>query len=167
MKNICKKTLSVAVAVLIVVFSCCTAFALESPTGGKDLNVTVHPTQGGTGSYEFTTAVGAGPNGGTLVDIHAKPYDGYTFEKWEIKGDYDIVKGSLTSSEIQVDAFSDLDVYPYYLDADGKPAGNVDSNTGKTSPKTGDASAVCVAVIAVMISAAGVYVVSRKIRNCK
>lgn len=111
-----KKVLAVLVAMLIVMFSCVSAFAAISPSGKPSLNVTVIPTEGGTGSYDITTEIEEGPNGGTIVEFVPKPNPGYTFVEWELEGDYTIVEGSLTSGEFTVEAFSDLVATPYYVD---------------------------------------------------
>lgn len=160
-----KKVLAVLVAMLIVMFSCVSAFAAISPSGKPSLNVTIIPTTGGTGSYDITTEIEEGPNGGTIVEFVPKPNPGYTFVEWELEGDYTIVEGSLTSGEFTVEAFSDLVATPYYVSDNGTPGGSVDTNTGQTSPQTGDNTNVIFVVAIVLVAMAGAVVVTRKIKG--
>lgn len=160
-----KKIAAVLVAMLIVMFSCVSAFAAISPSGKPSLNVTIIPTEGGTGSYEITTEIEKGPNGGTLVNFTPKPNPGYTFVNWEIKGEYDIVSGDLGSYKLTVEAYSDLVATPYYKTAGGTTGGSVDANTSQTSPQTGDATNVMFAVAFVLVAMAGAVVVARKIKD--
>lgn len=160
-----KKVLAVLVAMLIVMFSCVSAFAAISPSGKPSLNVTIIPTGGGTGSYDITTEIEKGPNGGTLVDFTPKPNPGYTFEKWEIEGEYTVVEGDMGSEKLTVEAFSDLVVTPHYTSESGTPGGSIDANTGQTSPQTGDSTNVMFAVTVVLVAMAGAVVVTRKIKG--
>lgn len=160
-----KKALAVLVAMLIVMFSCVSAFAAISPSGKPSLDVTIIPTEGGTGSYDITTEIEAGPNGGTIVEFTPKPNPGYTFEKWELEGEYDIVDGSLTTDKLKVEAYSDLVATPYYVSASGTPGSSVDANTSQTSPQTGDNTNVMFAVAIVLVAMAGAVVVTRKIKG--
>lgn len=173
MTNKTKRIASVLVALILVAFSCVSAFAAESPTGSKDVSIIIHPSEGGTGTYEIEVEYGQGPNGGKVINFFPKPNDGYTFDKWELKGDYDIIKGSLKEAEFSIEAYSDIEATPYYTKGTGTDtpsatnatSASVVSNTGKTSPQTGDSTYVVFAVVAVLVAAAGVVVVKRKMND--
>ncbi|MDD5796179.1 MAG: LPXTG cell wall anchor domain-containing protein [Oscillospiraceae bacterium] len=162
MKQTSKKVISLVAVLLIVMFSCVSAFAAESPTGSKDVNVIIRPTGGGTGTYDVEVVYGEGPNGGKVINFYPKPNSEYTFEKWELKGDYDIIKGSLDDPEFTIEAYSDIEATPYYTKA-GATSSTVVSNTGKTSPQTSDNTYVVFALVAVIAASAGVVVVKRRI----
>lgn len=164
MKKSVKRISASLVALLVLMLSCCTVFAAESPTGAPDIKVVVIPTEGGTGTYETTTEVGKGPNGGTLVNFYPKPNQGYTFVEWKLEGQYQITKGSLTTPEFQIEAFSDIEATPYYTKG-GTTGGEVVSNDSKTSPKTGDASAVAFVSVAVLLAAGGALFTLKKISS--
>lgn len=164
MKRKSVKLLSVLVVMIIAALSCTSVFAAVSPTGAPTLNVVVIPTTGGTGTYEITTEIEKGPNGGTLVNFVPKANDGYEFTEWKLVGDYKIVEGTLTTGKFTIEAFSDIEATPYYTKpGSSSTAGTVQTNTSSTSPKTGTSPVLPIAIVAVAFSAAGAVVVKRKL----
>lgn len=80
-----KKTIAVLFAVMMMLLSAVPAFAAVSPEPSTfKYKVEVIPTEGGDGDYKFTT--GIDENGEQHVYIEPLPYDGYTFDHWEISG---------------------------------------------------------------------------------
>ena len=80
-----KKTIAVLFAVMMMLLSAVPAFAAASPEPNTfKYKVEVIPTEGGNGNYKFTT--GIDENGEQYVYIEPLPYDGYTFDHWEISG---------------------------------------------------------------------------------
>lgn len=164
MKHTNKKIAAVFLAVMIMMLSCVTAFAAVSPTGSPSIEVVVIPTGGGTGTYEYETEVGKGPDGGTIVSFTPKPGDGYEFVEWEIEGNYKIISGSLKEGNLVIEAFGDIVATPYYQ-KDGATAATIITNGGKTAPQTGNDTFVIIAGIVVLLATAGVVIVKRKLEK--
>lgn len=144
-----KKLFAVFVAALIVVFAAVPAFAAPSPTKSSgQYKVTIHNQNGGSGSY--TQKV---DKDGQHVTLTAHPKNGYTFTKWVIDGDYEIVKGKLTDDEIVVLLKSDIDVYPHFKGKGGSVS--VSQNTSPESPKTGDSTPLVITLISLSVLALG------------
>lgn len=155
-----KKVVSILVAVLIVVFAAVPAFATEviSPSGDLKYEVTVHPSEGGTGDWKFTTDIDK--NGVQWVHIWAEPYPGYTFDHWDLVGDYEMGEYNYTDGVLNIAIKSDLDCYPYFKKTGTTEVATATASvdTGSTSPQTGYAntSVVYIAIIlSLLIVAAG------------
>lgn len=164
MKKVSKRIIAVMIAVLLLMFSSVSAFAVISPSGDHRNKVTIVATQGGSGTYTLEFGVGEGPNGGTIVRLEPKPNDGYTFSHWEIEGTYTILEdGTL----LVIEAFSDITAIPYFVKTGSSSGGSsnvpVDSNTSQTSPQTGDKTLLFFAGAIVLAAACSVIVVKRKI----
>lgn len=112
-----KKIVSVLFAILMVAFATIPAFAVESPVATTapattfKYEVDVIPTEGGDGSYEFTTEIDE--NGEQGVKIIPKPNTGYTFDHWVIDGPY-TTDNKLTDGEMNLVITGDITVTPYY-----------------------------------------------------
>lgn len=164
-----KRIAAALVAVILVAVSCITVFAEEttavpSPTGNRKITVKIIPSDGGGGHYVMEE-IGAGPNNGTLVDFKADVNDGYSFVEWGFEGDYIVSQGDTKDEEIVLEAFSDIVATPVFKDAQAATAVTPTVNSGKTSPQTGNNTYAGIAFAAVLVAAAGVIVVKRKINQ--
>ncbi len=147
-----KKIFAVLIAALIVVFAAVPAFASPSPTksSGK-YKVTMHNQNGGSGSYTEQW-----DKDGEHVTLKAHPNNGFTFTKWVIDGDYEIVKGKLTDDEIVLKLKSDIDVTPQFKKEGGSgSAVSPSQNTSPESPKTGDSTPLVITLISLSVLALG------------
>lgn len=161
-----KRTLSVLIAMLLILCATVPAFAAVSPTGAKDITVTVVPTEGGGGSYDAITKYD--PVNGATIQFVPKPNDGYTFDHWVIEGDYEIISGSLETGDLVIKAYSDIIATPYYVKSGPTTASEatmvtgatIQQNTEKTSPKTGsnDMTGVVGVTVGVSLLFAGIIV---------
>ena len=159
-----KKIVSVLFAILMVAFATIPAFAAESPVATTapattfKYEVDVIPSEGGDGSYEFTTDIDE--NGEQHVHIIPKPNPGYTFDHWEIDGPYK-TDDKLTDPEMDLVITGDIDVTPYYKKKGTSTVetGTVNRDVNKTSPQTGANDVLPYAVIMLSIAACGAAVV--------
>lgn len=184
MKSKTFKIMSVLFAMMLIAFSCTSVFAAPSPTGGKEVNVVVTPSDGGSAQYVVASEVGKGPNGGTLFELSPVANDGYTFVNWTIAGDYKISSGSLDSAKLVVEAFGDITATPNFTKGGATnptspsdssattPSSGSDSsannttvvtNTSKTSPQTGTTPVLPIAISAIALASIGAVIVSRKL----
>ena len=184
MKSKTFKIMSVLFAMMLIAFSCTSVFAAPSPTGGKEVNVVVTPSDGGSAQYVVASEVGKGPNGGTLIELSPVANDGYTFVNWTIAGDYKINSGSLDSEKLVVETFGDITATPNFTtggttnptspsdssattpsSASNSPANNttVVTNTSKTSPQTSTTPVLPIAISAIALASIGAVIVSRKL----
>ncbi len=151
-----KKTLSVLVAALILVFSAMPVFAAPSPSASKEYNVRVHNPNGGSSTYTTKT-----DKDGEHVTLTAHPKNGYEFSKWIIKGKYVLEKGDLSDDVITILLKGDVNVYPVFkkIGSESTSTGsgtNISQNTSPTSPQTGDNTIYfAVALLAVVVVAFG------------
>ena len=144
-----KKLFAILVAAMIVVFATVPAFAVVSPSKSSgQFKVTMHNQNGGSGSYTEER-----DKDGQHVTIKAHPKNGYTFSKWVIDGDYELVKGSLTDEEIYLLLKSDIDVTPLFAGKGGTIS--VSQNTSPESPKTGDSTPLVITLISLSVLALG------------
>lgn len=147
-----KKMVSVIMALMLVVFATVPAFAVESPTASLEYTVEVIPTEGGDGSYEFTTGIDT--EGNQTVHIVPKPNPGFTFDHWVIEGPY-TTDGSLTDAELDLIITGDITVTPIYK-KDGQVAtGTVSTDTSGKSPQTGSNEALPYVVVLLSLAACG------------
>ena len=163
-----KKIVSVLFAILMVAFATIPAFAAEdsvnspvattAPATTFKYEVDVIPSEGGDGSYEFTTDIDE--NGEQHVHIIPKPNPGYTFDHWEIDGPYK-TDNKLTDSEMDLIITDDIKVTPYYKKSGSSTVetGTVNKDINKTSPQTGTNDVLPYAVIMLSIAACGASVV--------
>ena len=163
-----KKIVSVLFAILMVVFATIPAFAAEdsvespvattAPATTFKYEVDVIPSEGGDGSYEFTTDIDE--NGEQHVHIIPKPNPGYTFDHWEIDGSYK-TDNKLTDSEMDLIISGDIKVTPYYKKSGSSTVetGTVNRDVNKTSPQTGTNDVLPYAIIMLSIAACGASVV--------
>ena len=163
-----KKIVSVLFAILMVVFATIPAFAAEdsvespvattAPATTFKYEVDVIPSEGGDGSYEFTTDIDE--NGEQHVHIIPKPNPGYTFDHWEIDGSYK-TDNKLTDSEMDLIISGDITVTPYYKKSGSSTVetGTVNRDVNKTSPQTGTNDVLPYAIIMLSIAACGASVV--------
>ena len=150
MKKIC-----VLLLALVMMFALTTsAFAVISPSGEIKYNVKHYVVSMITGetSYQWYKVV---PDGDTLIITLDEKYVEF-FQKWDIKGDYELIKGTLDGSttEIVIRPNSDVDVYSYINAETEGP-----SNDSPTSPDTATPVAGLVALMAI---SAGAAVVAKK-----
>lgn len=182
MKNKTSKIMAILFAVVLMAISCTSAFAAESPTGGKAVNVVVTPSEAGSAKYEVVSEVGKGPNGGTLIAISPVANDGYTFTEWTITGEFFFNSGSFYSADAVIEAFGDITAVPNFTKSgssdatspsattaaatSGSSSGSstsVVTNTSKTSPQTGTTPVLPIAVSAIALASIGAVIVSRKL----
>lgn len=108
-----KKTIAVLFAVMMMLLSAVPAFAAVSPQPNTfKYKVEVIPTEGGNGNYKFTT--GIDENGEQHVYIEPIPYDGYTFDHWEISGGPFRTDSKYTDAKMNIIISGDLVCTPYY-----------------------------------------------------
>lgn len=163
-----KKIVSVLFAILMVAFAAIPALAAEdsvespvattAPATTFKYEVDVIPSEGGDGSYEFTTDIDE--DGNQHVHIIPKPNPGYTFDHWEIEGSYK-TENKLTDSEMDLIISGDIKVTPYYKKAGSSTVetGTVNRDVNKTSPQTGTNDVLPYAIIMLSIAACGASVV--------
>ncbi len=132
MKKIIALILSLAVFASINIV----AFAEVSPEGEKKYNVTITTPDG----EETKTQI---VKDGDHVILVATDEDGYTFEEWEITGDYEIIEGDEESERLVIKPLSDLEIkeigsYDEDKDvSDEKPQKPGKPNDSEASPPTG------------------------------
>lgn len=154
-----KKIIAVMFAVMVMLFSTVPAFAAVSPQPSTfKYKVEIIPTEGGDGSYKFTT--GIDEKGEQHVFIEPLPYDGYTFDHWEISGGPFRTDSKYTDANMNIIIISgDLVCTPYYRKASsGGTTGPVATATAKkddstTSPKTGASDVVPYVVLVLSLAA--------------
>lgn len=162
-----KKVMAVMAVLLVLALSVFPAFAEEatrvpSPSGGLNYTVTIIPTEGGTGSYAFTTEIVDGKQG---VHLDAIPNEGFSFASWDIQGSYTVTNLDSATGAMDIVISSDIVCTPYYSKPGDTPGetivpsatAKIDNNT--TSPKTGNTDTtmvVMIALAAVLTVAAGV-----------
>ena len=159
-----KKVIAVMFAAIVMLFSVVPAFAAVSPEPSTfKYKVEVIPTEGGDGDYKFTT--GIDKNGEQHVFIEPIPYDGYTFDHWEISGGPFRTDSKYTDANMDIIISGDLVCTPYYRKAsNGGTTGPVATATAKkdnstTSPKTGASDVVPYVVLVLSLAACSVAVV--------
>ncbi len=152
-----KKIMTALFVMLILMLSVVPAFAVDSPQATSfKYDVIVIPTEGGDGSYQFTTDIDENGNQHVVLTPIVKP--GYEFDHWEIEGEY-TTDGKLTDSRLELTIHSDIKVTPYFRDAQSGTVatGTVAVDHSGTSPQTGDMSNVIpYAIIILSIAACGV-----------
>ena len=111
-----KKTIAVLFAVMMMLLSAVPAFAAASPEPSTfRYKVEIIPTEGGDGDYKFTT--GIDKNGEQHVFIEPLPYDGYTFDHWEISGGPFRTDSKYTDPNMNIIISGDIVCTPYYRKA--------------------------------------------------
>lgn len=153
-----KKIIAVVFAVMVMLFSTVPAFAAVSPQPSTfKYKVEIIPTEGGDCSYKFTT--GIDEKGEQHVFIEPLPYDGYTFDHWEISGGPFRTGSKYTDANMNIIISGDLVCTPYYRKASsGGTTGPVATATAKkddstTSPKTGASDVVPYVVLVLSLAA--------------
>lgn len=159
-----KKVIAVMFAAIVMLFSVVPAFAAVSPEPSTfKYKVEIIPTEGGDGDYKFTT--GIDKNGEQHVFIEPLPYDGYTFDHWEISGGPFRTDSKYTDANMDIIISGDLVCTPYYRKASsGGTTGPVATATAKkdnstTSPKTGASDVVPYVVLVLSLAACSAAVV--------
>lgn len=147
-----KKIVSVVFAVMMLVLTAVPAMALVSPEASYKYEVEVIPTEGGDGTYEFTTEIDE--DGNQNVVIKPLPNPGYDFDHWVIDGPY-TTEDKLTDAEMTLVITGDITVTPYYV-KDGQVAtGTVDKDDSSKSPQTGASDVLPYAVMILSVLACG------------
>ena len=159
-----KKVIAVMFAAIVMLFSVVPAFAAVSPEPSTfKYKVEIIPTEGGDGDYKFTT--GIDKNGEQHVFIEPIPYDGYTFDHWEITGGPFRTDSKYTDANMNIIISGDIVCTPYYRKASsGGTTGPVATATAKkdnstTSPKTGASDVVPYVVLVLSLAACSAAVV--------
>lgn len=159
-----KKIIAVMFAAIVMLFSVVPAFAAVSPEPSTfKYKVEIIPTEGGDGDYKFTT--GIDKNGEQHVFIEPLPYDGYTFDHWEITGGPFKTDSKYTDANMNIIISGDIVCTPYYRKAsNGGTTGPVATATAKkdnstTSPKTGASDVVPYVVLVLSLAACSAAVV--------
>ena len=159
-----KKVIAVMFAVMVMLFSTVPAFAAVSPEPSTfKYKVEIIPTEGGDGDYKFTT--GIDEKGEQHVFIEPIPYDGYTFDHWEITGGPFRTDSKYTDANMNIIISGDIVCTPYYRKAsNGGTTGPVATATAKKdnstpSPKTGASDAIPYVVLVLSLAACSAAVV--------
>lgn len=159
-----KKIIAVMFAAIVMLFSVVPAFAAVSPEPSTfKYKVEIIPTEGGDGDYKFTT--GIDEKGEQHVFIEPIPYDGYTFDHWEITGGPFRTDSKYTDANMNIIISGDIVCTPYYRKAsNGGTTGPVATATAKkdnstTSPKTGASDAIPYVVLVLSLAACSAAVV--------
>ena len=149
-----KKTIAVLFAVMMMLLSAVPAFAAASPQPSTfKYKVEIIPTEGGDGDYKFTT--GIDEKGEQHVYIEPLPYDGYTFDHWEISGGPFRTDSKYTDANMNIIISGDIVCTPYYRKASSGGTTGPDSTT---SPKTGASDVVPYAILVLSLAACGAAV---------
>lgn len=158
------KKISAIVLVLAMMFALATtAFAISSPTGEKDYDIKTYVVDDveGTAAFQWYKIIPEGDNIRLIVD------DKYinSFIKWIIEGEYEIVEGSLTDTEIVIRPKSDINAFAHVTNASivtdtDKQPGKTDD--GKKSPDT-SATPVASVVFVTLLAGAAVVVAKKEI----
>lgn len=152
-----KKIIALFLVMAIIFALPVMASAKKSPNGVVEIKVTVIQTNGGN-------AVGE-ENDDETYTVKANPNDGYEFVGWEIDGDYTIIDGSLTSTEITFDYTTDITVTPIWKPVGtSEPSGPVDSGSGSptTSDTTGSVLPIAIASLIAVLALAGYAIIRNK-----
>lgn len=163
-----KKIVAVLFAIIMVAVAAFPAFAADDsvispvattspePTTFK-YSVDIIPTDGGDGSYEFTSDIDE--NGEQHVHIVPKPNPGYNFDHWDIDGPYK-TEDKVTDAEMDLIISGDITITPYFKKPGSTVAtGTVSKDTSSTSPQTGANDVLPYAVILLSVAACGAAVV--------
>ena len=118
-----KRLITIALAIVMIFALGVTVFADSSPVPKEQYSivVTYSPSDGSLGdaSADKNTVI-IDPSDDGLVTLTANVKDG-KFSKWDIKGEYDIVEGSLTTPKLVIRPHSDI-IANAIFEKDGKPA---------------------------------------------
>ena len=153
-----KKIFAVLLTLIMMFALSVTAFGVVSPVGEKEYEVKTYVVDDvdGTTSFQWYKIIPEGDNIRLIVD------DKYinSFIKWIIEGDYEIVSGTLTDTEILIHPKSDIDAYVHITysahdtDKPGKP------DDSKKSPDT--SAAPIASAVAVMALAGMTALIAKK-----
>ena len=149
-----KKIVSLAVVALLMLVSMVPAFAADSPQATIVYKVVVVQTEGGTGSYEFTTDIDE--NGVQGVALKAVAESGYTFTHWEIEGPY-TTQGKLEDANLNVNITGDITATPYFVKDGQETTGQqttIKTDDSNKSPQTGSFNATPYVVVTLSLVAA-------------
>ena len=155
-----KKLIAFVLCIAVICTLSVTAFAAESPSASAKVSVTLRKAQG-VGAVEKSDITYTIDDGGVVTVKAVASYG--TFNSWSIyKGkaaavlgtDYKIVSGSLTSSELKIEVYTDVIICANYNDVITDPL--VKSDSSATSPQTGDVAVAGIAVV-MLIAAAVVF----------
>lgn len=155
------KKLLIPLLVLTMIFSlsvCAFAESVQSPTASVVYEVTVNQPDKTNGSVSKVV------NSDGTVTLAVSAEEAATFTKWVLKGDYEIVSGSLTDTTITIKPKADNVV----VDTEFKTAETTtaaeettvpsdapaDDNGSGTSPETGAPVAAVAVTLAVALGAA-------------
>ncbi len=150
-----KKILSVVIAVMMLVLTTVPAMAVVSPEATYKYVVEVIPTEGGDGTYEFTTDIDE--EGNQHVHIRPLPNPGYKFDHWVVDGPY-TTDDKYTSEEMDLIITGDITVTPYYVKDGTVATGTVSKDDSPTSPQTGTNDVIPYAVMILSVLACGTAV---------
>lgn len=163
-----KKIVAILLALTAIFALSFSALAVDSPVATVKVNVTVRAAEVKSGIDKLDTAVSV--DKGTVVKVAPDSSRG-KFNSWSVYkadgslavqgSDYELVEGTLTSSELSIKAQADLCVCGNY---NGK---TTDPITGEAktpdSPKTGDTAVTCAVVM--LLGAA--FALSARKQLCK
>ena len=119
------------VFICLLIFGIVQCAALDSPTPTSYYAITVDVAGDGA-AFTSANKVEVGTN--AVVTLTAEDR-GAAFERWEVRGDYDVVEESVTSTTLSIIPKSDIYAIAYFEGNKGVPK---NTNTSETSPKTSD-----------------------------
>lgn len=129
-----KKLLAVLLSILMLTVLCTavsfSAMAAKSPEGGLVYKISVVSYASGqptAGTYKVE---------GENIRLIAAEKSNYVFTGWVIKGEYNIISGTLTSKELVIKPLSDLSIEESY-DVEGSQ-GFGKTNDSDKAPQTGN-----------------------------
>jgi len=173
-----KKTISLLIAVLLMVCGIVSVSAEVSPTASVVdttiiIDAVVKPEDAGSVNHDVKNPVEYVVGSDGTVTLIASTNDGFKFSHWEfITGEFDIIEGSLTSSTIVILPKGDSNIRAQatfveegadVTEPQSKP--QVKPDDDDKSPTTGDVTPVFFAMGAVMVML-GVAVVALKKKAC-
>lgn len=145
-----KRIISLLLAFILLFSFSTVAFAEKSPAGDEYYEVTIIYPNGDHESFEVIP--------GDTVELELANGEDKDFIKWEIKGEYEIISGSLTGDKIVIRPLGDLTIKKIFKDS--RPQG--DSNDSEESPQTGD---IFIPLFGILAASSVAAVISRKKSN--
>ena len=152
------KKILVSLLVFTLIFSgiSVVAFAEDtlSPTAAPQYKVTASSSNSNAGKVEKIE------NEDGTITLKVTVADSAKFAKWNITGEYEIVSGSLTDTEITIKPLSDVTADATFAEAGTTTADSGKDNDSDKSPETGNAPVAATAVV--LFTALGAAYVAKK-----
>lgn len=138
-----KKFLAILMATMLLFVLALPVAAEISPSPEPEFDVDSDVQEGEGETFET-------PNEDGSVTITAEPDEDHKFIRWEIEGEYILVSGTLTNSDITIVPLSDIKAHAYF---DGDKVIHIPDDDEK-SPETGVAEPVMI-IAAMLVTLTG------------